>query len=415
MQGIDLTQLIVAHLIIDKYEVKVHIIRMWIHRDISILISKISKERPALLLTGARQTGKSSLLQHLFPDQPYVSLDIPLNAKQASESGQYFLEKNSAPITIDEIQYAPELFRQIKINIDQKRQLMGQYIMTGSQKFSLMKGASESLAGRISILNLHSLSARELANHYQIKPNAMQIAEWIIKGGYPEIYEQNLNHTRYYGDYIATYIERDVRQLINIRHIREFDQFMRLLAIRSGQIFSMSRIAMEVGVSTHTIKSWIGVLEASNIIYLLKPFYNNYGKRLIKSPKLYFLDTGLLCYLSNIQSADILLNSPLLGAFFETYAFGQLLRSLHSQGKSDEIYYFRDKDDREVDFLIPQGNLLDLYECKWSDESGEIPNNINKLIPIFNKDNINSITTLTTTAQRTRISEKFTVSNVIEL
>jgi len=387
---------------------------MWIKREISVLIKKLNTERPALLLTGARQTGKSSLLNHLFPEHSYVSLDVPLKAKQASESGQFFLDSHGTPLVIDEIQYAPELFRQIKIQIDQHRQDMGQYLMTGSQKFVLMKGVTESLAGRVSILNLHSLSTRELTNHFKTDLSATRILEWIIKGGYPEIHEHNLDHTRFFGDYVATYIERDVRQLINIRHVREFDQFMRLLAIRSGQIFSMSRIATEIGVSIHTIKSWISVLEVSNIIYLLKPYYQNFGKRIIKSPKLYFLDTGLLCYLINIQSSNSLANNPLLGAIFETYAFGQLLRSMHNQGKSDEIYYFRDKDGREIDFLIPEGGLLNLYECKWHDESGELPNNVKKIIGIFGKKTINQITTITTTEKKVRINEQFNVSNVVE-
>ena len=190
---------------------------------------------------------------------------------------------------------------------------------------------------------------------------------------------------------------------------------MRLLAIRSGQIFSMSRIATEVGVSTNTIKSWIGVLEASNIIYLLKPYYKNFGKRIIKSPKLYFMDTGLLCYLINIQSAESLRNNPLLGAIFETYALGQLLRSLHNRGKPDELYYFSNKDGREVDFLIPKGNLLNLYECKWQDESGEIPKNIRKIISIFGEENIKQICTLTTATHNTHISKTFRVSNVVDL
>ncbi len=388
---------------------------MWIEREISNLIEKVNAERPALLLTGARQTGKSSLLNRLFPEHHYVSLDVPLEAKQASESGQFFLDSHSTPLVIDEIQYAPELFRQIKIRIDQHRQLNGQYVMTGSQKFSLMKGVSESLAGRVSILNLHSLSTRELLKHFKLELTTVQVLEWLVKGGYPEIYEHDLDHYRFFSDYVATYIERDVRQLINIRHVREFDQFMRLLAVRSGQIVSMSRIATEVGVSIHTIKSWIAVLEASNIIYLLKPYYQNFGKRIIKSPKLYFLDTGLLCYLTNIQSANILSNNPLLGAFFETYAFGQLLRSLHNNGKADEIYYFRDKDGREVDFIIPEGNLLNLYECKWHDESGELPGNIKKVIRIFGEKNINQITTLTTVTKKTRINKQFSVSNVAEL
>ncbi|HEB56326.1 MAG TPA: ATP-binding protein [Gammaproteobacteria bacterium] len=388
---------------------------MWIEREITSLIEKVNAERPALLLTGARQTGKSSLLNRLFPRHNYVSLDVPLEARQASENGQFFLDSHGTPLVIDEIQYAPELFRQIKIRIDQHRQLNGQYMITGSQKFSLMKGISESLAGRVSIMNLHSLSSRELQKYFKVDLSTVQVLEWLVKGGYPEIYEHNLDHYRFFSDYVATYIERDVRQLLNIRHVREFDQFMRLLAIRSGQIVSMSRIATEIGVSIHTIKSWIAVLEASNIIYLLKPYYQNFGKRIIKSPKLYFLDTGLLCYLTNIQSANILSNNPLLGAFFETYVFGQLLRSLHNSGKADEIYYFRDKDGREVDFIIPEGNLLNLYECKWHDESGELPGNIKKVMRIFGEKNINQITTLTTVSKKTRINKQFCVSNVVEL
>jgi len=388
---------------------------MWISREISSVIRKANGDRPALLLTGARQTGKSSLLNHLFPEYPYVTLDVPLEARRASESGQFFLESQGTPLFIDEIQYAPELFRDIKIRIDQRRQVNGQYVMTGSQKFALMKGVSESLAGRVAILNLHSLSARELLNHFKVKLTAKQILAWLVTGGYPEVHEHQLDPQRFFGDYVATYIERDVRQLLNIRHVREFDQFMRLLAIRSGQIFSMSRIAMEVGVSIHTIKSWIAVLEASNIIYLLKPYYQNLGKRIIKSPKLYFLDTGLLCYLTNIQSSEMLAGNPLLGAFFETFAFGQLLRSLHNQGMADEIYYFRDKDGREVDFLIPEGNLLNLYECKWNDASGELPKSIKRILPVFGEETVRQITTLTTVPQKTRISEKFNVSNVVEL
>ena len=388
---------------------------MWIEREITSLIKKINAERPVLLLTGARQTGKSSLLNHLFPDHEYVSLDVPMIAKQASESGSFFLESHGTPLIIDEIQYAPELFRHIKIHVDKHRQQTGQYVMTGSQKFSLMKGVSESLAGRVSILNLHSLSARELFNYYKVELDANQLLQWMLRGGYPELYEHNLDHTRFFNDYVATYIERDVRQLLNIRHIREFDQFMRLLAIRSGQIFSMSRIATEIGVSTHTIKSWISVLEASNIIYLLKPYYQNFGKRIIKSPKLYFLDTGLLCYLINIQSAEMLSSNPLLGAIFETCAFGQLLRHLHNQGKPEEVYYFRDKDGREVDFIIPEGNLLNIYECKWNDESGKIPANVKKLMPVFGEQNIKQITTITTVAKKIRITEQFSVSNIIEL
>jgi len=388
---------------------------MWIEREISALIQREAAARPAVLLTGARQTGKSSLLDRLFPEHPYVSLDVPLEAKQAAENGNDFLDSHGTPLIIDEIQYAPELFRQIKVRIDRRRQENGQYLMTGSQKFSLMQGVSESLSGRVSILDLHTLSIRELANHFQHALTPAQVLEWLVMGGYPEVYRQKLEPYRFFSSYVATYIERDVRQLINIRQVRAFDQFMRLLAIRSGQVFSMSRIAAEVGVSANTIKSWIGVLEASGVIYLLRPYYRNFGKRIVKSPKLYFLDTGLLCYLTNIQAPETLRNSPLLGAYFETLAFGQLLRNLHNQGKADEIYYFRDREGHEVDFLIPEGDKLHLYECKWSDDSGSIPKNIKKIIPSIGEENIRQITTLTTTPKKIRLSKQFSVSNLAEL
>ena len=202
--------------IIDISEIKLRIIRtMWIEREISSLIEQVHSGRPALLLTGARQTDKSSLLNRLFPDLPYVSLDVPLEARQASENGSFFLESHGIPLVIDEIQYAPELFRSIKIQIDLHRDRPGQFIMMGSQQFSLMKGVSESLAGRVSILNLHSISASELARHYKINPKPVKLLEWIIKGGYPEIYEHKLEPNRFFSDYVATYIERDVQQLIN--------------------------------------------------------------------------------------------------------------------------------------------------------------------------------------------------------
>ena len=388
---------------------------MWLKREISDLLVQLAAKRPAVLITGARQTGKTSLLQQLFTQHNYVTLDIPLNARRARDESGFFLENHATPLIIDEIQYAPELFRYLKVHIDQNRHSNGQFLITGSQKFSLMQGVTDSLAGRVSIVNLHSLSVAELHRHFDAALNTRQTLQWMVKGGYPEIYEHDLESSRFHADYIATYIERDVRQLINIRHVGEFDQFMRLLALRSGQIFNMSRIASEVGVSVNTIKSWINVLETSNIIYLLRPYYQNFGKRLIKSPKLYFLDTGLLCYLTNIHSPEMLVDSPLLGAFFETFALGQLLRKMHNRGAPDEIYYFRDKDGKEVDFLIPWGSQIDLYECKWNDETGEIPTNIKKLLPVFGQEHVRKIHTLTNTEVKVQISDKFFVSNMVEL
>lgn len=221
-----------------------------------------------------------------------------------------------------------------------------------------MKGLSESLSGRITIFECYSLSIRELQAHTKAELTSRQILTWMIQGGYPEIHAHDLSPERFYADYLATYLERDVRQLINVKDLSIFDRFLRLLALRSGQILSMSSLASDVGVSSHTIKSWISILEASNIIYLLKPFYNNYGKRLVKSPKLYFLDTGLLCFISGIHNPEALESSSLLGSYFETLAIGQLIRDRANKGLPLNIYYFRDNHGNKIDFVSPEGNQL---------------------------------------------------------
>lgn len=357
---------------------------MWISREIQAIVQKEARRRPALLLTGARQTGKSSLLERAFPRHDYVSLDWPDRAAEARESSAYFLEKRRPPLIIDEIQRAPELFRFLKIAIDKNRGRTGQYLLTGSQNFSMMRGVSESLSGRISILECHSLSAGEIsARKPAQKLSARQTLKWMIQGGYPEIHARRLDPERFYADYTATYLERDVRQLLNVRDLSVFNKFLRLLALRSGQVLQMSALAVSAGVSLHTVKSWISVLEAGGIVYLLKPFYSNYGKRLIKSPKLYFLDTGLLCFLAGLSSARALESSPLLGAFFETFCLGQLVRRFHNQGRPANIYFFRDSQGNEVDFIIPEGSKIRLYECKWSFHQGRAPKNIEKFRAIF--------------------------------
>ncbi len=388
---------------------------MWIKREITQQIQDIAKDRPCVLLTGARQTGKSSLLEKSFPKYKYVSLDVPNLASEAKENGSYFLEKSGEPIIIDEIQYAPELFRFLKIEIDKKRDLFGRYVLTGSQKFHLMRGVNESLSGRISILECHSLSIREIHNHTKLELNTNQILKWMIQGGYPELHAYNLKPERFYADYLATYLERDVRQLTNVKNLSIFDKFLRLLALRSGQILSMNSLASDVGVSSHTIKNWISILEASNIIYLLKPFYNNYGKRLIKSPKLYFLDTGLLCFLSGIHNIEALESSSLLGSYFETLVLGQLVRNFCNKGLPLNLYFFRDNHGTEIDFIIPEGNKVELYECKWKLQSGIPPKNIAKFKEIIGEDNIKSIKVITSSKTFEKISSNCSTTNLIDL
>lgn len=340
---------------------------MWIKRDIEDSFLAYAKERPALILTGGRQTGKTSLLRHLYPDVNYVSLDIPRLAEEAEESGESFLRRHETPIILDEIQYAPAVFNYLKADIDEHRAENSRYFITGSQKFSLMQGVTESLAGRAGIFDLYTLSAHELENYYKIEAGKEILLEWIFKGGYPELHSRDIDIERYYGDFVTTYLERDVRQALQVKNLRDYDRFLRLAAVRTGQLLSMNSFASDLGVSPNTVKSWLSVLEASGIIYLLEPYYNNMGKRIVKTPKLYFTDTGLAAYLSGFRSHFELGKSQLMGAFFETFVFGQILRKYANSCRRPDLYFFRDHYGNEVDFIIPSGQQLKLFECKWSE------------------------------------------------
>lgn len=345
---------------------------MWIDREISNKIKSISAKRPAILLTGARQTGKTSLLRHLFPNYQYISLDLPLNAELAERNGTKFLKDYPPPIVIDEVQYAPELFRYLKIAIDANRDAIGQFLLTGSQKFSLMQNITESLAGRVSIMECLPLSLRELEGFYNRRAQNELLFEWLVKGGYPEIYRRDLEPTVFYSDYVATYLERDVRQLIAVKDLRDFERFMRLLALRSGQLLSYTGLATDIGISPNTVKNWITVLEASQVIHLLEPFYKNPGKRLKKTPKVFFMDTGLCCFLLGLSSPEEVLNSTHVGHLFETLVFGQIYRNIASRSHIDRLYFYRDHRAREVDFIIESGMKYRLIEVKCSENPKRI-------------------------------------------
>ncbi|MEW6528045.1 MAG: ATP-binding protein [Spirochaetota bacterium] len=356
---------------------------MWIEREISKTLKAFAQKRPAILVTGCRQSGKTSLIKHEYPELPYVTLDVPLYAEEATIAGDVFLKKFKRPLIIDEIQYAPQLLRHIKVEIDNNRKNYGQFFIIGSQKFPLMEGVSESLAGRVGIITLHTLSLKEIQN-WEGAYNRELLIHYMLLGGYPEIYASGLQLFEFFDDYIVTYIERDVRQMINVKNTHYFNTFIRLLALRSGQLMSLQSLASEVGVSGHTIKSWLSILEISNIIYVLLPYYENLGKRLIKTPKIYFLDTGLLLYLLGIRSQKELLDSPLLGNIFETVCLGQIIRYYTNQGINPHIYFFRDAYGHEIDFVIPSGGKLTLIECKWLfplDKRKEIISKIKNIIP----------------------------------
>lgn len=347
---------------------------MWFDRAISEHLRELVALRPVTLLTGARQAGKTSLLRQMFPEFNYVSLDLPTHAQQAEEDGERFLERHPAPLLVDEVQYAPKLLRFIKAVVDSDRDRMGHYLLTGSQKFSLMQGVTESLAGRLSLAELHPLSLGEFEQATGQHAEGARFWHWLFTGGYPDVHARGLTPERFYSDYVATYLERDVRQVLGVRSLRDFEHFLRLAALRTGQLLNASTLAGEVGVAASTIRSWLSVLEASNIIRLLPPYHRNVGKRLVKTPKLYFLDTGLVCFLTGIRHEDDLAESALRGPLFETQVVSQLVRFDANHGHARELYFYRDHHGTEVDLVIPVAEKLHLIECKVSETtSADVP------------------------------------------
>ncbi|HEX9135944.1 MAG TPA: ATP-binding protein [Nitrospirota bacterium] len=340
---------------------------MWITRNAEPLIRKFATQFPVVFVTGARQVGKTSILAHLFPDYGYVTLDDPARAEEAENAPAEFLRSLQYPAIIDEAQYAPGLFRHIKILADASKK-KGQFFITGSQSLSLMQNLSESLAGRCGIVSLQPLSAREVSNARLLT----SLEDYISRGGFPALYAGEKGNPRHwYPSYVATYLERDVRNILRVGSLRDFNRFLRAAAVRTGQTLSLSDLARDVGVAPNTIKAWISVLEASHIISLLEPYHRSIGKRLVKSPKLYFLDTGLAAHLMGLSSWQEIEKSHLAGALWETYAFNQIHRAFLEEGITDPpLYYWRTKDGQEVDFLIDKGGRFIAIEAKLTGAPG---------------------------------------------
>lgn len=332
---------------------------MWIERQMKERLEKAVKSRPALLLTGARQTGKSSLLQKEYPETEYVTFDYLRQVEAAKESPEYFLSQFKDQIILDEIQYVPEVFRELKILIDQDRHNYGKWIMTGSQQFALMEEISESLAGRIALLHLETLSASELR-----KENIKQVNEFLWKGGYPELWvNRRLNVSDFFESYIRTYIERDLKTIIDVKNLSDFRRFIRMLATRAGQLLNYKSLSSDVGVSDVTIRKWIHALEISGLVYLLTPYYANIGKRLIKSPKIYFSDHGLLCYLLGIESEKDWYAHPHRGALWENFVMMELIKTYYLV-PGNNLFFYRDQNGVEIDFVVERKGKLIFIEAK---------------------------------------------------
>jgi hypothetical protein len=325
-------------------------------------ISTLLQFFPALVLTGARQTGKTTLLQESFPHYRYVSLDLPSVAVSAEESPERFFSENPPPCIIDEIQYAPLLFRHLKAEIDKNRHAMGSWILTGSQKFTLMKNVADSLAGRAAILELEGLSKREIAS----TGTAATTEQFIQRGGFPELWRvPELPTVSFFSSYLASYLERDVRQILNVGSLRDFERFVRVLAARNAAELDLTAVGNAVGVTAKTSAAWLSVLETSNQIALLEPWHANIGKRIVKRPKVYFRDTGFLCWLLGI-SPPLPSQGPWNGALWETYVFAELRKAIETSGKNRALYYYRDNGGIEVDFVVA-GDGSRLIETKWTE------------------------------------------------
>ena len=337
---------------------------MYFTRKIEKLFLESLKQFPVCLITGARQVGKSTMLQNVLKKYKYVSLDDPMIRKAAKEDPNLFLSTYSSPVIIDEIQYAPELLSYIKMKVDANRHEYGRYVLTGSQIFQVMQGVSESLAGRIAIFNLYPFDFEEIKTDVF---NDNLIFQSCLKGFYPEFYvNEKLDPALWFSSYLNTYIERDIRNIKAISDLSKFQSFISILATRAGKILNLSSISKECGITQPTCKSWLSILESTYIIYLLKPFHNNRKKRVIKSPKLYFVDTGLLCFLFGIDTINRLLKSVENGAIFENMIVMEAVKRLAYQKEKTNCYYYRTQNDIEVDLIIEKGNDLIPYEIKFT-------------------------------------------------
>jgi len=350
-------------MVVVKYAIASYILHMWIPRFVEPRLKRSAKTRPVIVLTGARQTGKTSTFLRMFPGHAFVSLDLPTEAEQAEKEPRSFLQRHPPPAIIDEVQYAPALFRHLKVVVDAHRTRNGQFLLTGSQKFTLMKDVSESLAGRADIVELETLSFAEI----RAALPQIGVETVIVRGGFPELYANlEIDLIAFYNSYLATYLERDVRSLTNVGSLRDFERFVRACALRSANLLNKADLARDVGIASSTANHWLSMLEASGQVILLEPWFSNRTKSIVKSPKLYFADTGLLCALLNIRSEEALLLSPAAGAVWETFVFAQLRDRERRAGRLGSPFFWRDRT-REVDFVVDAGGRLELFEARWTE------------------------------------------------
>lgn len=310
---------------------------------------------PAVVLTGPRRAGKTHLLKTAFPRATYRLLEDPDELARVRADPRAWLDDLTLPAIVDEIQNAPELLPYIRGRIDRGPRRMGQWLLTGSQEFALMAGVTESMSGRASILQLLPLSSTELGGRWD-----------LIRGGFPEVWIRPRSASQWFRSYVQTYLERDVRAVTAVRDLTTFRTFLSLVASRNGQMLNKTDLAAPLGISVPTVTQWLGVLETTGLLLIVRPYFENFGKRLVKTPKIFLADTGLLCHLLGLETQRALEHSPFMGGVFEAFVAQELVKSQIHHGRPRELYYFRDEQGLEVDFVIPHGAGLDLIEAKWS-------------------------------------------------
>lgn len=329
-----------------------------------LLLENALAQFPAVVVTGSRQSGKTTLARAVWPKADYVSLDDPAQADRARRQPDDFLAAFTGPVVLDEIQYAPELFRHLKRAIDHDRR-PGRFLVTGSQAFALMEGVSESLAGRAAILTLPTLNLEE------VFPDATldQVDRFLWRSGYPELWQRpDLNRDLWMGSYLATYLERDVRQALNVGNLRDVDRLLRAAALRAGQLLSYADVARDVGIAPNTAKRWLSVLVASQQVFLLEPYHRQHRKRLIKAPKLYFNDTGLLCFLLGFRDAADIRSHAMWGSVWENFVIAELRKRAQSMSRPPSFWFWRTADGDEVDLLIETApEQFAAMECKTAE------------------------------------------------
>ncbi len=333
-----------------------------IKRVIATKVKQMSAKMPIISITGPRQSGKTTLAKAVFPKHTYVNLESPDIYEDAKSDPRSFLTQHKHGLIIDEAQKMPELFSYIQTISDENNK-PGEFIITGSQNFLLSEKISQSLAGRVFITNLLPLSVAELKNtkYWKNNPN-----HYIFQGFYPRIYDKQIEPLDFYSSYIQTYTERDIRQIVNVTNLHAFQKFMRMAAGRIGQLLNYNNIANELGVDLKTVKSWFSILEAGFIIFFLQPHHNNYNKRLVKTPKLYFYDTGLACSLLGINDTESLNAHWAKGALFENLVIADMMKNKIHQVRKPSLFFWRDNTGNEIDLLEDMGGVVNIYEIKSS-------------------------------------------------